>query len=150
MQWQVSTFQQLALDQLFDFLQLRVSVFVVEQQCAYPELDEYDRHIETKHLSGHDEAGQLMAYARICPPGLRFSEASVGRFVVKKEARRQGIGHQLLRVALNEIQSCWSEQSIRISAQDYLQKFYEQYGFVRVSDVYLEDGVPHVEMVRKC
>lgn len=147
--WNINKFHELAGEQLFDVLRLRVNVFVVEQQCAYPELDEYDRHAETRHLSGYDEVGQVIAYARILPPGLRYPEVNLGRFVVRKESRGQGIGHQLLREALKEIQTCWPGGTIRISAQDYLQKFYEQYGFARVSDVYLEDGISHVEMVKE-
>ncbi len=147
--WEVKTFRQLTVDELFDVLQLRVDVFVVEQQCAYPELDHFDRHAETRHLSGHDECGRLMAYARILPPGLRYSEVNLGRFVVKAEARGKGTGHQLLRAALDLIQECWPGSAIRISAQEYLQGFYAQYGFIRVSDVYAEDGIPHVDMLKK-
>ncbi len=146
--WDVKLFQKLSPSQLFDVLQLRVNVFVVEQQCAYPELDEYDCHAEARHLSGSNEAGQLMAYARILPPGSRYPNVNLGRFVVRKDARGQGVGHQLLREALKEIQGRWPGNDIRISAQDYLQKFYEQYGFLRVSDVYLEDGIPHIDMVK--
>ena len=146
--WEIKTFQQLSSTQLFDFLQLRVDVFVVEQQCAYPELDAYDRHPETRHFSGRNELGQLIAYARLLPPGLRFPEVNLGRFVVKAGSRRQGIGHQLLQTALQEKALCWPKKPIRISAQEYLENFYERYGFRRVSDVYLEDGIPHVEMVK--
>ena len=146
--WEVKTFQQLSPNQLFDFLQLRVDVFVVEQQCAYRELDEYDRHPEARHLSGRNEVGQLIAYARILPSGLRYPEVNLGRFVVRTDSRKQGVGHQLLQTALQEITRYWPKTPIRISAQDYLQKFYEQYGFIRVSEVYLEDGIPHVEMVK--
>ena len=146
--WEVKTFQQLSPNQLFDFLQLRVDVFVVEQRCAYRELDEYDRHPEARHLSGRNVVGQLIAYARILPSGLRYPEVNLGRFVVRTDSRKQGVGHHLLQTALQEITRCWPETPIRISAQDYLQKFYEQYGFVRVSEVYLEDGIPHVEMVK--
>jgi ElaA protein len=149
LQWEVKTFQQLTVDQLFEVLQLRVDVFVVEQKCPYPELDQFDRHAETQHLSGRDEWGQLLAYARILPPGLKYPEVSIGRFVVKAAAREKGVGHQLLRTALNIIQECWPGSTIRISAQEYLQRFYAQHDFTRVSDVYLEDGIPHVEMVRK-
>jgi ElaA protein len=147
-QWEVKTFQQLKVDELFDVLKLRGDVFVVEQQCAYPELDEYDRHPETRHLSGRNEFGQLIAYARLLPPGLRYSEVNLGRFVVKVDFRKQRVGHQLLQAALKEISGCWPKTTLRISAQDYLQSFYAQYGFVRVSDVFLEDGIPHVEMVK--
>lgn len=148
-QWEVKPFQQLSVDQLFDMLQLRVDVFVVEQQCAYRELDEYDRHPETRHLSGRNEGGQLIAYARLLPPGLRYPEVNMGRFVVKADFRKQGVGHQLLQTAFQEISRCWPKTPMRISAQDYLQVFYERYGFIRVSEVYLEDGIPHVEMVKE-
>ena len=147
--WEIRIFDNLTTRQLFDILQLRVNVFVVEQQCAYPELNEYDRHSETRHLSGRDASGQLVAYARLLPPGSRYPEVNLGRVVVKKEARRKGVGHQLILEALEQIQCIWPGIAIRLSAQDYLQKFYEQYGFARVSDVYVEDGIPHIEMVKK-
>ena len=148
-QWNIKTFQELTVEQLFEVLQLRVNVFVVEQQCAYPELDEHDRHPDTNHLSGRNEVGQLIAYSRLLPPGVRYPEVNLGRFVVKAEWRKKGIGHQLLQTALQEISRCWPKTPIRISAQEYLQTFYAQYGFVRVSEVYLEDGIPHVEMRRE-
>jgi len=148
-QWEVKTFSQLTVHQLFGFLRLRVDVFVVEQKCTYPELDDYDRHDETRHLSGREEGGQLIAYARLLPPGLRYSEVNLGRFVVKADSRKQGIGHQLLQIALQEISRCWPQTPTRISAQDYLQAFYEKHGFTRVSDVYLEDGIPHIEMLKE-
>ena len=94
-QWDIQTFQELRVEQLYALLKLRVDVFVVEQACAYAELDEYDRHVETRHLSGHDELGQLIAYARLLPPGLRYSEVNLGRFVIRKESRGKGIGHKL-------------------------------------------------------
>lgn len=148
-EWDIKTFQELESWQLFDLLQLRVDVFVVEQECAYRELDEYDRHPETRHLSGRNEAGKLLAYARLLSPGLRYPEVNLGRFVVRADSRKKGTGHQLLQTALQEISRCWPPTPIRISAQDYLQKFYEKYGFIRISDVYLEDGIPHVEMMKK-
>ncbi len=147
-QWNIKTFQELRVEQLFEVLQLRVNVFVVEQQCAYPELDDYDRHPETRHLSGRNDVGELITYARLLPSGLRYAEVNLGRFVVKAEWRKKGIGHQLLQATLKEVSSCWPETPIRISAQDYLQAFYEQYGFVQKSEVYLEDGIPHIEMVK--
>jgi ElaA protein len=148
-QWEVKPFRQLSVNTLFEVLKLRVDVFVVEQQCAYRELDEYDQHPETRHLSGRNEVDELIAYARLLPPGLRYSEVNIGRFVVRIDSRRQGIGHQLLQTALNEISGSWPKIPVKISAQDYLQKFYARYGFVRVSDRYLEDGISHVEMVKK-
>lgn len=147
-QWKIKTFQELESEQFFDLLELRIDVFVVEQHCAYRELDEYDRHSETRHLSGRSEVGELIAYARIIPPKLRYPEVNLGRFVVKADFRRQGIGHQLLQIAIQEISGCWPKTPIRISAQEYLQSFYAHYGFLRVSNVYLEDGIPHVEMMK--
>jgi len=148
-QWKMQTFQELTVEQLFDVLKLRMDVFVVEQHCAYPELEEYDRRPETRHLSGRNALGQLLAYARILPPGLRYSEVNLGRFVVRADSRKQGIGRQLLQTALQEISRCWPGQAIKISAQGYLQTFYEQYGFIRLTEVYLEDGIPHVEMLKE-
>lgn len=149
LQWEMRTFRQLTVDQLFELLQLRVNVFVVEQQCAYPELDAFDCHAETRHLSGYDGGGHLIAYARILPPGLKIPEVNIGRFVVKRESRGKGAGHELLRTALCLIQKVWPGIAIRVSAQEYLQRFYTQYGFTRVSDVYLEDAIPHVEMLKR-
>lgn len=148
-QWEAKTFHQLAMDQLFEFLKLRLDVFVVEQQCAYRELDEHDRHVETRHLSGHEVTGQLIAYARLLPPGLLYPEVNLGRLVVKADFRKQGIGHQLLGTALQEISRCWPKAPLKISAQDYLQAFYEQYGFIRISDVYLDEGIPHIKMLKE-
>ena len=149
LQWGTKSIHQLTAEQLLEVFQLRVDVFVVEQQCAYRELDEYDRHAEVRHLLGRNEAGELIAYSRLLPPGLRYPEVNLGRFVVRADSRKQGIGHQLLQTALREISGSWPARPIRISAQDYLQGFYVQYGFSRVSDVYLEDGIPHVEMVKE-
>jgi len=147
--WNVQTFDEFKADEFFDVLQLRVNVFVVEQQCAYPELDGDDRHAETRHLQGYDERGALVAYARLLPAGLKYAEVSIGRFVVKKERRGQGIGHQLLRKSLEVIQQCWSSHSIKIAAQEYLKDFYAQYGFTQVSERYLDAGVPHIEMLKE-
>ncbi len=147
--WKAKTFQRLSVNQLFEIAKLRIDVFVVEQQCVYPELDEYDRHPEARHLSGRNDVGELIAYARMLPPGLRYQEVNLGRVVVRADFRKRRVGHQLLQAALNEISGCWPKTFIRISAQDYLKKFYEQYRFVQVSDMYLEDGIPHIEMVRE-
>ncbi len=146
--WEVKTLHQLAGSQLFDVMQLRVNVFVVEQQCVYPELDEKDRDAETRHIIGCDEKGGLTAYARILPPGLSYPEVGMGRLVVKKERRGQGFGHQLLRKALEEIHHVWPGRTVKLAAQEYLRGFYEHHGFTMESDRYLEDGIPHIDMVK--
>ncbi len=149
MRWVTYTFRQLALDTLFEILKLRVNVFVVEQVCAYSEIEEWDRHGETFHVCGRTEQEKLVAYARLLPPGLRYPEVNLGRVVVRKEFRGQGVGHLLLRRSLDEIQRYWPNVDTKISAQEYLQGFYAGYGFVPISEVYLEDGVPHIEMVKR-
>ena len=126
--WHVKIFHEFTLDHLFDVLRLRVDVFVVEQQSAYPELDAFDRHSGTRHVFGCDENGLVITYVRILPPGLCYPEVSFGRFVVRREARGQGIGHQLIRAAFQEILKCWPDKGIRISAQNYLQRFYQLKG----------------------
>lgn len=147
--WATHPFHQLSLDTLFDMLKLRVDVFVVEQTCAYSEIEECDRHGDTLHLCGQAGEGRLVAYARLLPPGLRYPEVNLGRFVVDKEFRGRGFGHLLLQKSLDDIQRYWPNTDIKISAQDYLQGFYAGYGFTRVSEMYLEDGVPHVEMLKR-
>ncbi len=147
-QWKSRTFPQLGLEKFFDILKLRMDVFVVEQACAYSELEEYDRHETTQHLCGRTKNDVLVAYARILPPGLRYPEVNLGRFVVQAKVRRQGLGHLLLQTSLQEIQKLWPGNGVKISAQVYLQEFYAKYGFRPVSEVFSDGGVPHVEMVK--
>jgi len=146
--WKIKSFSRLGRDELYEFLKLRVDVFVVEQKCPYPEMDDKDRHPETLHLAGKGKGGELMAYLRILPPGLSFKEVSIGRVVVAKESRRQGISDTMLKIALNQINRTWPNENIRIGAQVYLKKFYESHGFEAASESYLEDGIPHIDMIR--
>jgi len=148
LQWTCIQFQQLNNHQLYELLKLRVDVFVVEQNCPYPELDDKDEHPETRHLCVHHNS-KLLAYARLVAPGIRYTEASIGRFVVELSARKQGIGSSLLLKCLEEIHQTWPEHNIRISAQEYLQEFYEKFGFVKVTDRYLEDDIPHIAMLKE-
>jgi len=117
--WKIKSFSRLGRDELYEFLKLRVDVFVVEQKCPYPEMDDKDRHPETLHLAGKGKGGELMAYLRILPPGLSFKEVSIGRVVVAKESRRQGISDTMLKIALNQINRTWPNENIRIGAQVY-------------------------------
>ncbi|MCD4722938.1 MAG: GNAT family N-acetyltransferase [Desulfobacula sp.] len=146
--WKIKPFNQLDRDELYELLKFRVDVFVVEQNCPYPEMDDKDRHLETLHLAGKAKDGKLLAYLRILPPGLSFKEVSIGRVVVAKESRRQGISDTLLKIALDQINRTWPSENIRIGAQVYLRKFYESHGFEAVSQDYLEDGIPHIDMIR--
>ena len=148
MKWNTAKFHQLTPDQLYDILKLRVDIFVVEQKCPYPELDEKDRHVETRHMTAYDDSG-LIAYTRLLPPGLSYPDVSVGRFAVEPSSRNQGTGSLLMEKTLEGIDKIWPDKAIRISAQVHLREFYEKFGFKKVSDSYLEDGIPHIEMLRE-
>ena len=146
--WQVKTFQQLTLDELYDALKLRIDVFVVEQTCFYPDLDDLDRHPETLHLFNYSD-NKIASYLRILPKGLSYNEyPSIGRVIIASHARGTGLGHQLMTKAIEVCQRSFPNQQIKISAQEHLEKFYNQHGFERVSKMYLEDGIPHISMLK--
>lgn len=149
MEWVLKSFKQLDIDELFELLKLRVDVFVVEQNCPYPEIDEKDRHADTLHLFGTKKNGELAAYLRILPPGLSFKETSFGRVVVTAQYRKQGISNTMVKKALEIIENRRPEKNIRIGAQVYLKQFYESHGFQCVSGEYFEDGIAHIDMLRK-
>lgn len=145
--WQCLTFDQLSTFQLYQLLQLRVNVFVVEQTCPYPELDNKDHAPGACHLLGY-QGEQLVACARLLPPGVSYDNASIGRVATLQSARGNGLGHDLLSQALTHCQQLWPQQAIEISAQAHLQAFYRQHGFARTTEVYLEDDIEHVGMLR--
>ena len=146
--WSCDKFSQLDSLKIYELIKLRVNVFVVEQNCPYPELDDKDIHAETRHLTAYNNS-QLFAYARLLPAGVSYPEVSIGRFAVEESVRRQGLGSLLMEKSLNEITHIWPNSKIRMSAQTYLKDFYEKFGFSKVSDEYLEDGIPHIEMLRE-
>ena len=118
-------------------------MFVVEQNCPYQDLDELD--FDSIHICGYlDE--ELVAYARLIKPGSKYSGASIGRVITKKVIRSSGAGKALMSKAINECREQWKEESIFISAQERLKKFYLALGFIINSEPYLEDGIPHIEM----
>jgi ElaA protein len=156
--WQWCAFEQLSLRDLYAILRLRQLVFVVEQECPYLDADDYDA--EAWHLLGHvarhdadaDAAAAtplLAAYVRIFPPGIKYEEASIGRVVTHPDVRRTGMGKTLMREALRRTEALAPQSDIRIGAQMYLEKFYGQFGFRRASEPYMEDGIPHIEMLRR-
>lgn len=148
-QWHVLTFKQLSTDQLYDALKLRVDVFVVEQTCYYPELDEKDRHHDTIHLLGYD-GDKLAAYVRLLAVNVSYPNCvSIGRVATAKEYRGKGIGHPLMHKAFAICEQTWPNIDIKIGAQEHLEKYYNQHNFVRVSEMYLEDDIPHIDMLRK-
>ncbi len=148
-EWTIRPFCGLSPDELYDLLKLRVDVFVVEQNCPYPELDDKDRHPDTRHLTARDRSGYLVAYSRILPPGLCFSRPGIGRVAVVKNSRGRGLCHAMMKNALAYIRDTWPGMGVMISAQVYLEGFYGSHGFETVSAPYLEDGIAHVDMIRK-
>ena len=146
-QWQEYGFSALSVKQLYELIKLRVDVFVVEQHCPYPELDGKDTLPQTRHLLGIDEHGALVAYARILAPGVSYADSSIGRVVVAGCARGAGLAGSLMHRAIAIAQAQWPQANIQIGAQQYLCGFYQRLGFTPVSDVYLEDGIPHVDML---
>ncbi|KII77653.1 GNAT family N-acetyltransferase [Vibrio renipiscarius] len=143
--WKRHSFEQLTNHELYQLLKLRVDVFVVEQTCPYPELDDNDTLNGVMHLLGYQQ-GQIIACARLLPKGTTYPSVSIGRVATKKSARGGGLGHQLLQQAIAECHQLWPNQSIEIGAQQHLTAFYQQHGFVQTSAMYLEDGIPHVDM----
>ena len=143
--WQCLDFKSLTPHQLYSILQARSEVFVVEQNCPYLDVDGAD--LSCDHLCAWTEDQTLAAYLRIVPPGLKYPEASLGRVISTSVARGQGIGKQLLTNGIAQCRQRYPQHSIRIGAQHYLEKFYQSFGFVTVSDIYLEDDIPHVEML---
>lgn len=145
MRWHAAPFAELSVDELYELLALRQRVFVVEQSCPYLDCDGKDR--SAFHLLGRDAEGVLVAYARLLPPGASFAEAAIGRVVTAPEVRRSGAGRELMREAIARTRALYGPGPIRIGAQRYLERFYEELGFHIASAPYDEDGIPHVEML---
>jgi ElaA protein len=167
--WRFARFGDLSPREIHDLYQARAAVFVVEQACAFQDLDGAD--VESWHLlgfgpsarpspkgegerapsplgEGRGEGKPLLAYARLVPPGVKYEEPSIGRIVTTQEVRRTGLGRALVREALARAERLWPGRAIRIGAQQRLERFYQEFGFVTASAPYDEDGIPHVEMVR--
>jgi len=140
----IKTFQELTTSELYELLQLRSEVFVVEQDCVYQDLDGKDQ--KALHVIGVKE-GKIVAYTRLFNSGEYFNTPSIGRVVVKEVERKYGYGHDLIKASIKAIVDNYNETTITISAQTYLQKFYESHGFKQVGEGYLEDGIPHIRMV---
>lgn len=143
--WKQQAFNELSIHELYSYLQLRVNVFVVEQNCPYPELDGYDE--KSYHLA-FVENNEPLAYARVLPSGLKYARISIGRVIVKKEARGKGLAKELMNECLQFIENKWPNQEIQLQAQAHLVHFYGSFGFKAISDEYLEDNIPHVDMVK--
>lgn len=137
----VKHFDELSTKELFEIYKLRVDVFVVEQECPYPEVDDAD--LTAHHIWLQDEDG-IEAYARVLPPGTTFNEASIGRVIAKK--RRLGLGTKIVSAAIEVVKEKFKTTEIKIGAQVYARSLYESLGFQQVSEPYLEDGIAHILM----
>ena len=144
LKWTWARFDDLGVHALHDALALRCKVFILEQG-PYQDPDGADK--QSYHLLGYDEAGVLQACLRVVDPGVNYPEPSIGRVVTAKEARGYGTGRLLVAEGLARCQQVWPGRAVRISAQAHLQRFYGSFGFVAVSDEYLEDDIPHIEML---
>ena len=143
MEIEIKTFKELDTTTLYNILELRNSVFIVEQNCVYQDIDNKDK--EALHVI-FKKKGRIVAYTRCFAPGLYFKEASIGRVVVLKNQRSNNYGHQIIKISLQAILSNYNTQDVTLSAQKYLKKFYESHGFYKIGKEYLEDGIPHVLM----
>lgn len=147
MQWQSKTFAELTTDELYELLQLRMAVFMVEQTCYYQDIDDKDRHADTRHLLGSQD-GRLCAYLRVLPPGLSYPDmASIGRVATARAVRGQGLGQPLMEHGMKLCQRYWPDALVKISAQSHLQHYYRRFGFNPTGEPYLEDDIPHIAMV---
>ena len=142
-QFKIKPFHELSTDELYALLQLRSEVFVVEQNCVYQDIDGKDQ--KAIHVLGYS-GGVLVACSRLFKPKDYFEYSSIGRVIVKESQRDKKFGHELMRVSIDAIKTLFQETKITISAQLYLQKFYESHGFLVVGEGYLEDDIPHIEM----
>jgi len=140
-------FDELTVGELYDILKLRQKVFIVEQTCLYLDID--DKDLSSFHLSGYTEHGKLICYSRLIPEGISYPDyASIGRVVSDPEFRRNGAGKELMHASIKKCEKLFPDKPIKIGAQTYLKAFYESYGFETVGQGYIEDGIPHIIMVR--
>jgi len=145
-EWRLKRFEDLAPHELYAILQLRNEVFVVEQDCVFQDADDKDQ--KSYHLMGWNDY-KLAAYTRLVPPGYIYDQASIGRVVTSPAVRRFGIGKELLQQSIQAVYQLFGQGPIKIGAQFYLKKFYESFGFQQISEIYLEDGIEHIYMMKE-
>ena len=145
-QWMLKRFDELTPYQLYAILQLRNEVFVVEQACVFQDADDKDQ--KCYHLMGFNE-NKLVAYTRLAPARLIYEQPSIGRVITAASVRRKGAGIALMQQSIDNVYELFGKKDIKIGAQLYLKNFYSSFGFEQVSDVYLEDGIEHIYMIKK-
>jgi ElaA protein len=143
--WTLKKFETLTPYELYTILRLRTEVFVVEQNCVFQDMDNKDQ--PAYHLMGW-ENDTLIAYTRLIPANLSYEEPSIGRVVTSASARGGGMGRKLMEKSIEEMVHLYGKTPIKLGAQLYLKKFYESLGFIQSSDIYDEDGIDHIEMIR--
>jgi len=143
--YQIKHFSELTALEFHDLIALRINVFVVEQNCPYPELDGKDK--KSYHLICRDGLGKIVATSRILPQNISYKEVSIGRVVSASEVRGIGLGHEMMKNCFEFIQEEFGDVPVKISAQEHLEQFYQQHGFISTGKKYLEDDIPHVEMI---
>ncbi len=141
--WQFAAFPELDTDQLYAILKLRQDVFVVEQDCIYSDLDGLDQ--QSLHLCAWQDQ-TLLGYLRCLPPGLDYPEPAMGRIVISPAGRGCKLGRELVQRGIDQTLAAWPGAGITIGAQAHLERFYNELGFETASDVYDEDGIPHIKM----
>lgn len=146
MNWILKKFNELTIEELHDILKLRIDIFVVEQNCPYSELDGKDKL--AFHLLGINNSNDIIAYTRIFRPGDYYDHAAFGRVVVHKDFRNNKLGHELIKQTISKMHELFGDIPINIGAQTYLKKFYEHHGFRQIGKDYLEDGIPHIYMLK--
>jgi len=147
MKWQLKKYNELSIDEFHNILQLRINVFVVEQNCAFPELDGKDKLAYHFFAFADENPDQIIAYTRIFKPGDYYDEAAIGRVVVHPNFRKDGIGYRLMVNSISQIKKLFKTNKIKIGAQSYLKNFYESVGFKKIGVDYVEDGIPHIHMI---
>ncbi|WP_332453365.1 GNAT family N-acetyltransferase [Chryseobacterium aquaticum] len=144
--WKIKSFEEITTSELYEIIKARVDVFVVEQDCPYPDLDDYDQ--KALHLWAEQDQ-KVLAYCRIFNQGIKYTETSIGRVLTTEKGRGKNLGKQLIQYAVETIENRFHTSEVRISAQDYLLRFYSGFGFEDTGKKYLEDNIPHTEMFRK-
>ena len=144
-QWKIKAFTELSVTELYEILKIRQEVFVVEQTCDYLDVDGYDD--KAIHLWAESN-GEILAYCRLFDSGIKYTEASIGRVLTNRSYRTLQLGKTLMKFALLTIEARFGASSVRISAQDYLLRFYSEFGFQDTGIKYLEDDIPHTEMLK--